>query len=302
MYKELLKEILRESKAGEEAKRKGLVHIGYGRYINKEGGRKIVAQIIGSKLLFLKNEEGKDKIDKSFYKLQNKFADLLEEYKKSPNNETSKQIKNTINQDKDLKLMSMIHNCGTGDGIKYSYKDKEALYEIFFNEKYGLDILSKGSIETMVNTLSFNWSDSSNSVSSLFLQKTIASALNIKNKFVYAPGKKRKELVENAQQIFKGTIIEQLLNKKIKDIYERSQKNLNKHKIKLYRGIQKKYTVKSIMESWTSDKDVAEGFDGKAILEKEIPKEQIFTFFKNNKFRLRHWEEKEYIIINRSKE
>jgi hypothetical protein len=52
----------------------------------------------------------------------------------------------------------------------------------------------------------------------------------------------------------------------------------------LYRGIEEEYDVSNPATSWTTDREMAEEFTGEGeggqVLEKEVPREQIFMYYR----------------------
>jgi len=72
--------------------------------------------------------------------------------------------------------------------------------------------------------------------------------------------------------------------------------------ITLYRGVSDAYTASSTLESWTTERHVAEEFDGGAVIQKNIPKSAIYCWWGSKNWR--HKEvgslydtEKEFVVI-----
>ena len=84
---------------------------------------------------------------------------------------------------------------------------------------------------------------------------------------------------------FHKTTQEELRNKGIK-------------KVKLFRGVKKQYSDIGVLESWSSDREIAKKFNGQFIIEEEVPIERILTFSKSSKWTNGPFgEQSEYIVI-----
>jgi hypothetical protein len=75
-----------------------------------------------------------------------------------------------------------------------------------------------------------------------------------------------------------------------------------KQYIKLYRGVDKKYNIHSPLESWTTNVETAERFDGAHIFEKLVPIERVYNYHGSSTWFQSQGgvgnQEQEYIVIN----
>jgi hypothetical protein len=92
-------------------------------------------------------------------------------------------------------------------------------------------------------------------------------------------------------------------DKKIKISNPGSIKKIDKNKkyIPLFRGVAKKYNIHSPLESWTTNVETAESFDGASLICKIIPIENIFSFWNGSTWKKSknsiYKTEKEYVVI-----
>ena len=136
------------------------------------------------------------------------------------------------------------------------------------------------------------WQDSMETGGAQLLQKTVNAEFLKGKGFIYSEGLLKRAIQPKAMK--EGKIF-------VRQMYERTQADFAKEsitKIKLYRGIQGQVNVDSVISSWTTDRKIAEKFDGYKVLEKEIDAKNILTHHGNWMKNL-HPEEKEYIVISR---
>lgn len=157
------------------------------------------------------------------------------------------------------------------------------------------DIASKG-----YKVFLEGWFNSSRGITANLMQTYLQESLGIKNTFLYYETEDDEKLFNNVIDFLYKTELEQWLKNSLHKMYEHSQSEFRKDKIKsvkLYRGVKQRYNVASVCESFTDDQEVANGFDGHSIIEQEIPVERIFMHYNN-----RYWngrsDEFEYIVIN----
>jgi hypothetical protein len=155
-------------------------------------------------------------------------------------------------------------------------------------EKQGLDPKRAKDLEDL--TLKNGWRASTDSKGAQLLSKTVNSEFLDGKGFIWNDHK----YIHNPNDINDG-------KKFVREMYSKTQSALEKEgiqKIKLYRGIETKINVESVLTSWTTDKRIAKGFDGYKVLEREIEAKDILTYHKE-------WgdykgpKEHEYVVIKR---
>jgi hypothetical protein len=88
-----------------------------------------------------------------------------------------------------------------------------------------------------------------------------------------------------------GTQFFEKMQEGVRKVYKESQsimKSKGLSKVTLYRGVKTKYNVKSVLESFSSDKKVADKYDGFGIIQREILAKDVLVHPSSLTFRKTH--------------
>lgn len=162
---------------------------------------------------------------------------------------------------------------------------KEAIKRLFFTNK-------NFTPEECKNLFVEGWKQSSrtsasNSVQSVMLQMEEFKGSRKSN--IYFNARTPKHFNEETLNKIIHPEARNNIQQFLKDVYGRTQASLleditrdpnieyNNNLLHLYRGVEEVYNVSAPLESWTSDKQVAHGFDGADILEAWVPVDAVYV-------------------------
>lgn len=149
-----------------------------------------------------------------------------------------------------------------------------------------LDALS---VDEKRDYLMWNWVHGSNRKGSLLFKQATKDALNAKG------------IVFNRNNLKIDPRLAEKLESTVLNVYNSTQEQLRERGIKtirLYRGVKTDTPIRGVVESWTSDRSVAESFGGK-IMVKDVPAKDILNFQGSDTWNDGIWgNQKEYMVIS----
>lgn len=151
-----------------------------------------------------------------------------------------------------------------------------------------LDQVERVALERQRDYLMWNWVHGSNRKGSLLLKQVVAELFPTTG-IIF--NRHNRPLDTRTARKFKRTA---------KATYEKVQRELKRRgvrTVKLYRGVGGETPIRGVLESWTTDPDVARKF-GKRVMVKEVPIEKIFNYSGSSQWTNGIWgEQKEYLVI-----
>jgi SPP1 gp7 family putative phage head morphogenesis protein len=151
-----------------------------------------------------------------------------------------------------------------------------------------LDQVERVAIERQRDYLMWNWVHGSNRKGSLLLKEVIQAVFPTTG-IVF--NKHNRPIDSKTARKFKRAA---------RATYEKVQRELKRRgvrTVKLYRGVGGETPIRGVLESWTTDPDVARKF-GKRVMVKEVPIEKIFNYSGSSQWVEGIWgEQKEYLVI-----